>query len=269
LKKLVTIFCLVALSLTSNAQETKNILFIHGAWSTGDVWENFEEYFESLGYNSFTPTFQFHSVNEKNDSLIGTSIFDYISDLKELIKSMDTPPVVVAHSMGFIVGQKLAEVNVIDKLILIGAPVNYGMMPPKDTINAVKWVGSVKDLKNKQIKPSFEQAKLVLFNNLDSEQQEIEFENLTFESGQVMKEVIWIKNIFGKKPNKIDYKKITSQILLIYGGLDVSSPKGIANKLIKEYETQPDLKVFNHNAHWMMKEKNWKEIAVYIENWIK
>jgi hypothetical protein len=32
---------------------------------------------------------------------------------------------------------------------------------------------------------------------------------------------------------------------------------------------KPDLKVFENNAHWMMKEQNWKEIAVYINEWIE
>jgi pimeloyl-ACP methyl ester carboxylesterase len=265
MKKIIFIISLIALSFLSNAQESKNVMFIHGAWSKGSVWENFENHFDSLGYNTYAPTLRFHS--NKNDSLIGTSIFDYISDLKKLIKTMDSPPIVVAHSMGCIVGQKLAEANVIDKLILIGAPVNYGMMPPKDTINPVKWVTSIKDFKNQIIKPSFEHSKQVLFNSLDSIQQIVEYENLTYESGQVMKEMIWIKNIFGKKPNKIDYDNITIPTLLIYGGKDVAAPKGIADKLIKEFETKPELKVFENNAHWMMKEQNWKEIAVYINKW--
>jgi pimeloyl-ACP methyl ester carboxylesterase len=255
-------------SFLSNAQESKNILFIHGAWSTGDVWENFEIHLNSLGYNTYAPTLRYHT-SYRNDSLIGTSIFDYISDLKKLVKTMDSPPIVVAHSMGCIVGQKLAEANVIDKLILIGSPVNYGMTPPKDPINPVKWVTSIKGFKNQIIKPSFEHSQLVLFNNLDSLQQIAEYEQLTYESGQVMKEMIWIKNIFGKKPNKIDYENITIPALLIYGGKDVAAPKGIADKLIKEFKVKPDLKVFESNAHWMMKEQNWKEIAVYISEWIE
>jgi len=265
MKKIIFIISLIALSFLSNAQESKNILFIHGAWSKGSVWEHFENHFDSLEYNTYAPTLRFHS--NKNDSLIGTSIFDYISDLKKLIKTMDSPPIVVAHSMGCVIGQKLAEANVIAKLILIGSPVNYGMMPPKDTINPVKWVTSIKGFKKQIIKPSFEHSKLVLFNNLDSLQQITEYEHLTYESGQVMKEMIWIKNVFGKKPNKIDYKNITIPTLLIYGGKDVAAPKGIANKLIKEFKVKPYLKVFESNAHWMMKEQNWKEIAVYISEW--
>jgi non-heme chloroperoxidase len=268
MKKILFIISLLSCSFLSNAQERKNILFIHGAWSTGDVWENFEKHFNALGYNTCAPTMRYHTSN-RNDSLIGISIFDYISDLKNLIKTMDSPPIVIAHSMGCIVGQKLAEANATDKLILIGAPVNYGMMPPKDTINPVKWVTSIKGFKNKIVKPSFEHTKLVLFNNLDSIQQIIEYENLTYESGQVMKEMIWIKNVFGKKPNKIDYDNITVPTLLIYGGKDVAAPKGIAEKLIKEFEVKPDLKVFENNAHWMMKEQNWKELALYINEWIE
>jgi non-heme chloroperoxidase len=268
MKKILLIFSLMALPFFAQAQESKNILFIHGAWSTGQVWENFESHFDSLGYRTYAPTLRFHTT-AKNDSLIGTSMFDFISDIENVIKTMDSPPIVVAHSMGAIIGQKLAETHAIDKLIVMGAPVNYGMMPPKDTISPVKWVTSIKGLDKQIVKPSFEHSKLVLFNNLDSLQQVNEYERLTYESGQVMKEMIWIKNVFGKKPNKIDYDHITIPILLIYGGKDIAAPKEIANKLMNAFNMKPELKVFENNAHWMMKEQNWKEISTYIMEWMK
>jgi pimeloyl-ACP methyl ester carboxylesterase len=264
---ILSIFLTSLLGVAQEKTSNKNVVFIHGAWSTGEFWSNIETHYQSLGYTVHTPTLKFHSENQ--DNLKETSIFDYIKDIRELINTLDSKPIVVAHSMGTIVGQKLAEEKLVSKLILIGAPVNFGMLPPKGSESPLDWVSEVNDWKKNIVKPTKEHSNHFLFNMLDSNDQVQEYNKLTYESGQAIRELNWIKNLFGEKPNKIDYKKVDCPILLIYGGKDVSAPQGIGIKLKEKYGNNPELKVFENNAHWMMKEKNWEEISIYIDNWIK
>lgn len=194
---------------------------------------------------------------------------DYISQIRNVLKEFDTAPTVVAHSMGCIIAQRLAEEGLIEKMILIAPPANYGMMPPTESIKSVKWVNKVKHLKSSLTKPTFDQAVNGMLHNLSKEKQKEVYSKMTYESGLVLKEMIWIKNLFGKKPNRIKYSKIDIPILCISGGLDNASPIKISEKLIKKYTDNTTLKVFKNNAHWMMEENNWEEITAYITNWIK
>ncbi|WP_281612694.1 alpha/beta hydrolase [Flammeovirga sp. SubArs3] len=269
MKTVVLFFSILLISVVGLAQEKaidKNVVFIHGAWSTGIVWSNFENYFSGKEYNTISPTFNYHST-ERNDSLIGVSMEDYVSQIRDILKSFENPPIVVAHSMGCIVVQRLAMEGLIGKMILIAPPANYGMMPPSESIKSVKWVNSVKHLKNNLTKPTFEQAVNGMLNNLSNEKQKEVYSNMTYESGLVMKEMIWIKNIFGKKPNKIKYSQIDIPVLLVSGGIDNASPLKISEKLMKKYKSKVELKQFENNAHWMMEENNWKETAEYISKW--
>lgn len=252
-------------AMAQTIQTNKNIVFIHGAWSTGDVWDNYRLYFEAQGYHTVAPTFRFHEVRT-TDSLIGVSMEDYVTDLRKILKLYATPPIVVAHSMGCIIAQRLATEGLVDKLILIAPPVNYGMMT---SMKAMKWVNKIEHLDASLAKPSFQDAAYAMLNNLQVDKQKHVYAGMTAESGQVMKELIWIKNLFGKKPNKIEYAKNTAPILFISGGIDRSSPVSIAQKLAKKYKSPTDLKVFENNAHWMIEENNWEETAAYIEYWIE
>ncbi len=272
MKTIVLILIGVIMNLTGNAQNTTNnnkiVVFIHGAWSTGDVWNNYKTYFSEKGYKTLSPTFSHHTTT-KNNSLIGVSMEDYVSEIREIITSLNNPPIIVAHSMGCIIAQRLAMEGLIEKMILIAPPVNYGMMPPSESIKSVKWVNSVKRLKNNLAKPTFEQAVNGMLHNLSKTKQKEVYSKMTNESGLVMKEMIWVKNLFGKKPNKIKYSKIDIPILFVSGGIDNASPVKIAKKLSKKHKSNVGIKIFETNAHWMMEEDNWIEIAKYISDWIE
>jgi pimeloyl-ACP methyl ester carboxylesterase len=261
-------FLTIATSVAQENKIDKNIVFIHGAWSTSNVWNNYKTYFSEQGFNTVSPTFASHSI-ERDDSLIGVSMEDYVNQIRVVLKTFKKPPIVVAHSMGCVIAQRLATEGLIDKLVLIASPANYGMMPPSESIKSVKWVNEIDQLKDNLAKPTFEQAVNGMLHNLSKEKQKEVYSKMTYESGLVMKEMIWIKNLFGTKPNKIKYSKINNPVLFVSGGLDNASPVKLSKKLMKKCKTNTELKVFEKNAHWMMEEDNWKEIAEYINNWIK
>jgi pimeloyl-ACP methyl ester carboxylesterase len=265
----IILFSILFISMTGFSQEkstNKNVIFIHGAWSTGKVWKNYETYFSEQGYNTISPTLSFHSI-ERNDSLLGMGIEDYLNQIREVVKSFHNKPVVIAHSIGCIIAQRLAMEGLVEKLVLIAPPANFGMMPPSESIKSVKWVNNTKHLASNLTKPTFEEAVNGMLHNLSPEKQKEVYAAMTFESGRVMKEIIWIKNLFGQKPNKIIYSKINVPVLFVSGGKDNASPVKISEKLMKKYKSNSELKVFENNAHWMLEEKNWNEIAEFIKNW--
>ena len=267
----IIVFSILFISFTSFSQQkstNKNVVFIHGAWSTGRIWKNYETYFLEKGYNTTSPTLSFHSI-ERNDSLIGMGMEDYLNQIRKIVKSFPNRPVVIAHSMGCIIAHRLAMEGLVDKVVLIAPPASFGMMPPPESIQSVKWINNTKNLAKNLVKPSFEEAVFGMLHNLSPEEQKAVYAAMTYESGKVMKEMIWIKNLFGQKPTKINYSKIDVAVLLVSGGEDNASPVNISEKLKNKYNSSAELKVFENNAHWMMEEKNWNEIVGYIQSWLE
>lgn len=79
----------------------ENILMIHGMWGGGWYWENFKKYFEARGYTCLTPTLRYHDIDPSNipDQRLGTtSLLDYAEDLKQIILSLNSIPILVGHT---------------------------------------------------------------------------------------------------------------------------------------------------------------------------
>jgi len=109
------------MGVSQERTSNKNVVFIHGALSTGSVWDNYKTYFSEQGFNTTSPTFSYHSV-QRDDSLVGVSMEDYVSQIREILKTHDNPPIVVAHSMGCVIAQRLAMEGLVGKMILIAPP---------------------------------------------------------------------------------------------------------------------------------------------------
>lgn len=106
----------------SDARPTP-VLFIHGAWHGAWCWEeNFLPYFSSQGYISHAMSLRGHGSSGGRERLFWTSIKDYVNDVAQVVGGMETPPILVGHSMGGHVVQKYLETHTVPAAVLL-APV--------------------------------------------------------------------------------------------------------------------------------------------------
>ena len=91
-----------------------NILLIHGTWCNGGNWGEFASEFERRGYKIYAPTNRYHGKAEDIDiwgsaqKVSKVGLLDYVSDLVELVDEMDSPPIVMGHSVGALLAQLVA-----------------------------------------------------------------------------------------------------------------------------------------------------------------
>ena len=89
----------------------RTIVFIHGTYGTGAVWEKYKRHFEDRGYTCLTPTLRYHDVDPKaapRPQLGTTSLLDYAADLEADIRKLNAKPILIGHSMGGLLAQMLA-----------------------------------------------------------------------------------------------------------------------------------------------------------------
>ena len=89
---------------------TKHVVLIHGTWLRGDSWVDTRAEFEQRGYTVYTPTLRFHDLPfEEGAKKVGpVSLRDYADDLVALVESLDSPPLLIGHSLGGLVAQLVA-----------------------------------------------------------------------------------------------------------------------------------------------------------------
>ncbi len=88
------------------------LIFVHGAWHGAWCWdEHFPAYISAgLGYECLAPSLRGHGGSPGGARLNRARIADYVDDVAQVASTLDTPPVVIGHSMGGLVVQKyLAE----------------------------------------------------------------------------------------------------------------------------------------------------------------
>jgi len=85
------------------------LLFVHGAWHGGWCWdEHMLGFFADAGYVAHAFDLRGHG-DDPRPLRRRTSIGDYVEDLGAAVESLDSPPVLIGHSMGGLIVQRHLE----------------------------------------------------------------------------------------------------------------------------------------------------------------
>jgi pimeloyl-ACP methyl ester carboxylesterase len=105
------------------------LLFVHGANSGAWVWDrHFLPYFASRGYDSHALSLRGHGRSEGRPGLPFHRLRDYVDDLERTVAGFDRPPVVVGHSMGGMVVQKLLQRRPLPGAVLLAPVPPHGLL---------------------------------------------------------------------------------------------------------------------------------------------
>ena len=94
----------------SAVPDSKHVVLIHGTWGNGDMFGDARREFEDRGYTVHTPTLRYHDMplDDGAEKIAPLSLRDYADDVSALVSSLDSPPLVVGHSLGGLVAQLVA-----------------------------------------------------------------------------------------------------------------------------------------------------------------
>jgi len=245
------------------------IYMLHGMWGGGWIWENFKSFFTEKGYLCFNPNLPFHEFknNENPHASLGKlSINDYVEFLKKDISKLEKPPIIFGHSMGGILAQILASMGSAKATVL------FNPAPPQGissfSFSALRCMKLVffKSLFGKPHLIKFNSMKYSAFNKIEKERHSEFYNHLSYDSSRAFLEMA-IPNLSKNNIMKIDEKKVKCPMLVIGSKHDKTFPSSIVKKIAQKYPTA-EYKEFHDNAHWIIVEKNWRDVADYSEKWI-
>ncbi len=78
----------------------------HGAWCYAEHWQAAAA---ARGYSSYAMSLRGHGGSGGQTRLGRTTLRDYVHDVLQVMSSLDEPPVVVAHSLGTLVAQRVLQ----------------------------------------------------------------------------------------------------------------------------------------------------------------
>jgi pimeloyl-ACP methyl ester carboxylesterase len=118
--------------LKANAvKQRKNappLLMIHGAYAGSWCWESyFLPYFTEAGWDVIAPSLRGHAGSMGREKLDHFGIDDYVKDILLMIADMPEPPVLIGHSMGGLVAQRVAKQAKLAGMVLLASVAPYGV----------------------------------------------------------------------------------------------------------------------------------------------
>lgn len=99
------------------------LLFVHGGYSDSWCWDaHFLPWFASRGYPAHALSLRGHGQSGGRDSLFIAGLDDYAADVEHVVSRLPAPPVLIGHSMGAAIVERLLATRPVRAAALL-APV--------------------------------------------------------------------------------------------------------------------------------------------------
>jgi pimeloyl-ACP methyl ester carboxylesterase len=93
---------------------TSPIVLIHGLWLTSRSWEGWKDRFEQRGHEVLTPPWprmerEVEALRRDPSVMNGLGVTEVVDHYERIIRSLDTPPVIMGHSFGGLITEMLLD----------------------------------------------------------------------------------------------------------------------------------------------------------------
>lgn len=234
------------------------VLLIHGMFGGAWQWENYQALLATHGYESHAINLRGHHDSRPVPDVGKVSLAEFIADALEVATTLRNP-IVIGHSMGGLIAQKVAEAGACRALVLVAAA------PPR-WIPVVSWLLLKKQLKymkelllHEPLLPQRDDADALMFNRTPREMADRQYPRLVPESGRAGFELS-----FGVEA--VHEGRVTAPVLVLTGLDDRFVVPRVARALAKKYGAP--LREYDTFAHHIIVEPGWEKPAGDVIAWL-
>ncbi len=248
-----------------------HVVLIHGTNAGPWTMANFADFFTAKGFACHSPAYRYHDkppTAETAAKLVNLSIADYVDDIAAAVAGFESPPILVGHSLGGVVAQKLAARGLAKAIVLLNGSVNWGVLPTTDAERALgKMFISAGAFWEETLLPDFETMAKFGLNKLDAAEQHRVFDRLGPESGRVLFELFfWMFD--PNQTTKINYEAVTCPVMMVSGSDDLAIPPSTARLIAERHGPNTTFHEAAGHGHYLMLEPAWAKIAALCADWM-
>ena len=116
--------------LPARASRKPPLLFVHGGYIDGWCWEpHFLPWFAARGWPAYALSLRGHGASGGKDSLFIAGLDDYVADVEHVAGRLDAPPVLVGHSMGAAICERMMATRPVRGAVLLAPVPPSGLLP--------------------------------------------------------------------------------------------------------------------------------------------
>ena len=251
---------------------SKTLLMIHGVGCGGEVWDRMKRDFTMAGWTCETPTLfpELRTKETPPDGLADLTLNDYVdaslAKADDIRKREGQRPVIIGHSMGGLIAQKLAEAGAVRGAIFLTPAQPKGCTVTDLRVLRTFWsvlkVGQ-KNVPGGVFKVGPNGFRWGVLNAVPSEKHDAIYADALYDSGRVYHDLA--------NPGDIEEAKIDIPTLTIGAKKDRATVIKAVRKTAAKYAkaTLPgDYMEYGDHAHWIVDEPGTEQVSADILGWL-
>lgn len=223
--------------------DTKHAVLIHGSWSRGEQLAAARAAFEERGYTAHTPTLRHHELPPQQGAskIASLSLSDYTDDLVAFVNSLDSPPLLIGHSMGGLLAQLVAARTRHAGLVAACPAPAAGILgaTPADVRIFVPHLLRRRPWAKPWRPPTFEQFRRWVANTQAEDVARGIHDGLVCESGRYVWELL-LSPLNLSKATVVDFAAITTPVLVIGAECD----RIVSSRVVRQTAAR-----YRHGSH--------------------
>jgi len=258
--------------------DKKPVLFIHGLWLHASSWDPWVDLFTRSGYAASAPGWPgdpatVEEAQANPDALAGHGIDEVTEHYAGIIAQLPTLPILIGHSFGGMIAEKLLGQNRGAAAIAIDAAQIRGVLPlPLSSLRSTLPVFKNPANKHRAVTLTAEQFRYSFGNALEADESDALYARWTIPApGRPLFEAA-AANLSRHSPAEVDTgNESRGPLLLIMGGADHTVPEAITESTLKQYRhstAETDLVEFADRGHSLTIDSGWREVADACLAWL-
>jgi pimeloyl-ACP methyl ester carboxylesterase len=255
------------------------VVFIHGMFLHAASWGGWVERFRAVGYDPGTPGWPGEpstvaEARQQPDRVAGNGIDDIVAHHAQVVRSLDTRPIVIGHSTGALVAQRLLEQNLAVAAVAIEPPAIKGVVSLAPSTVPVGWV-LLRNPANRRraLSLTAREFRYSHGNAVSAAESDELYHQWTIPSPVRPSFELAFANLSRRSPATVDTANPTrGPLLMIAGGKDHSAPPAVVQAIVKRYGGSPavtDYQEFPDRGHSMPIDSGWREVADATLTWLE
>ncbi|WP_285031045.1 alpha/beta hydrolase [Mycolicibacterium sp. lyk4-40-TYG-92] len=255
----------------ANAATAQPVVFVHGLWLLPNSWNDWRTYFEEQGFVTLAPGWPDDpatTAEARRDPSVFAhkSVGQITAHYADVIRALDRKPIVIGHSFGGLITQKLAGLGLAEVAVAIDPAPFRGVLPlPVSALRAAFPVLGNPLNRGRAIALTPKQFRFGFANAVSEDEANRLYDAYSVAGAGVPLFQAALANFNPRTEAKVDTKNPDrGPLLIISGEKDNTVPPAIANASYKQYKKNPNITEIVEipgRGHSLVIDGGWKEVA--------
>jgi pimeloyl-ACP methyl ester carboxylesterase len=255
----------------ANASGRRPVVLVHGLWLLAGSWDAWREHLESLGYATVAADWPgdpatVEEARANPDAFAGVSVGQVTDHVAELIGALNREPVVIGHSFGGLITQKLAGMGLAHAAVAIDPAPFRGVLPlPLSALRASSPVLANPANYRRAVSLTFDQYRYAFANAVSAEEAADLYRTYPVPApGRPLFQAA-TANLDPRTEASVDTARADrGPLLVISGEKDHIVPWAIAHASFKKQFRNPnptEIVEIPGRGHSLVVDSGWREVA--------